>query len=130
MSPTRARKGTVITGLTLSTAILPVAVVNDAGVSLGLLMAACLAFGIFCSNHWAITQTLAGPLAAGRWTSIQNGVGNIGGIVAPWFTGWVVERTDSFVPAFVAAAVIVLAGAALYAFAIGKVEQVNWSPHA
>ena len=62
-----------------------------------LLLLACVAFGTYTSNHWAITQTLAGPLAAGRWTSLQNGIGNLSGIVASWLTGVVVDRTGSFV---------------------------------
>ena len=36
--------------------------------------------GLFTSNVWAITQTLAGPLAAGRWTGFQNAIGNLGGV--------------------------------------------------
>jgi len=41
------------------------------------------------SNIWAITQTLAGPYAAGRWTGLQNFVGNLAGVVAPALTGFV-----------------------------------------
>jgi hypothetical protein len=95
-----------------------------------LLMLACMAFGVFTSSHWAITQTLAGPLAAGRWTSVQNGVGNLAGITAPWVTGVVVQYTGSFYLAFVAAAAVVLTGASMYAFVIGPVEQVRFTEEA
>ena len=78
--------------------------IQDNTISITLLMLACMSFGVYCSNHWAITQTLAGPLAAGRWTSIQNGVGNLSGIVAPWVTGVVVEKTGAFYLAFVVSA--------------------------
>jgi len=52
-----------------------------------MLLLAVISFGAAASNLWAITQTLAGPQAAGRWTGFQNFVGNLGGVVAPAITG-------------------------------------------
>lgn len=126
MSVTRVRKTITVSGLAFSTVILPVSVVTDQTVAITLLMVACMAFGTFCSNHWAMTQTLAGPRAAGRWTSLQNGVGNLAGITAPWLTGVSVKQTGSYYVAFLIAATIVLIGAFMYAFVIGKVEQVRF----
>jgi cyanate permease len=126
VSPTVARKTCVGGGLIGSTIILPVAVVQDETFSIVLLLLACMAFGVYTSNHWAITQTLAGPLAAGRWTSIQNGVGNLSGIAAPWLTGVVVDRTGSFYLAFLVSAVIALVGAFLWTVVVGPVETVRW----
>jgi MFS transporter, ACS family, D-galactonate transporter len=125
-SPTRVRKAIVVGGLTFATIILPVAMVSDLNVSLTLLFLSCIGFGVYASNHWAITQTLAGPLAAGRWTSLQNGVGNLAGVAASWLTGQVVERTHSYPLAFVAAATFALAGAFLWGAVVGPVEQVHW----
>ena len=126
-SPTRVRKTMVVGGLTLSTAILPVAVVTDVTLSIVFLFLSCMAFGTFTSNHWAITQTLAGPLAAGRWTSLQNGIGNLSGIVASWLTGMLVQQTGSFQLPFVAAAIIVLTGAAMWGMVVGPVKEVRWA---
>lgn len=125
-SPTRVRKAIVTGGLIGSTIILPVSVIQDNTISIALLMLACMSFGVYCSNHWAITQTLAGPLAAGRWTSIQNGVGNLSGIAAPWVTGVVVEKTGAFYLAFVVSAVVALIGAFLWGVVVGPVETVKW----
>lgn len=125
-SPTRVRKTIVVGGLTFSTVILPVAVVRSPDISVALLLLACMAFGVYTSNHWAITQTLAGPLAAGRWTGIQNGIGNLSGIAAAWLTGVVVQQTHSFVMAFLVAACIVLAGAFFWGVAVGPVQPVEW----
>ncbi len=36
-----------------------------------ILFVACMGYGAYSSNHWAISQTLAGPAMAGRWTSVQ-----------------------------------------------------------
>jgi len=125
-TPTRVRKTVVVFGLTCSTVILPVAVVRDPNTSTVLLFLACMAFGTYTSNHWAITQTLAGPLAAGRWTSLQNGIGNLSGIVAAWLTGVVVERTHSFVLPFAIAAAIAVAGALLWGLVVEEVKPVEW----
>ncbi len=125
-SVTRVRKTMVVCGLSFSTVILPVAVVRDTTLAVILLFAACMAFGTFTSNHWAITQTLAGPLAAGRWTSLQNGIGNLSGIAAAWLTGAVVEQTHSFVMAFVVAAAVVLTGAFFWGVVVCDVAQVKW----
>ena len=125
-SPTWARKVCVVGGLTGATSIIPVSVIQDNTISFTLLIIACMCFGVYTSNHWAITQTLAGPLAAGRWTSIQNGVGNLSGIVAPWLTGVVVEKTGAFYLAFLVAALVALTGAFLWGIVVGPVERVRW----
>ncbi len=125
-SVTRVRKTVVAAGLTGSTAILPVAFVHDARLSFALLLVACVAFGTYTSNHWVITQTLAGPIMAGRWTSVQNGVGNFSGIVATWVIGAVVERTGSFRLAFILSAAVALLGAVMWSVVVGPVEQVSW----
>jgi MFS family permease len=125
-TPTRVRKTIVMGGLAGSTIILPVALVRDHAVAIALLFAASMAFGAYTSNHWAITQTLAGPRAAGRWTSLQNGVGNLSGIVASWLTGLVVEHMRSFVLSFAIAAAIAIAGALCWGIVVEEVEPVAW----
>ncbi len=125
-TPTRVRKTIIMTGLGFSTVILPVAMIDNKGVSIALLFASCIAFGIYASNHWATTQTLAGPIAAGRWTSLQNGFGNLSGIAASWCTGVIVERSGSFHGAFIAAALVALTGAVMWGFVVGPVKEVEW----
>jgi ACS family D-galactonate transporter-like MFS transporter len=125
-TPTRVRKTVVCAGLACATVILPVAVVRDGTTAVVLLIIACMSFGAYTSNHWAITQTLAGPLAAGRWTSLQNGVGNLSGIVAAWLTGRVVEQTHSFVLPFAIAAAIAVAGALFWGLVVEGVRPVEW----
>jgi len=95
-------------------------------VAVALLIGACLSFGLYTANVFAITQTLAGPRAAGKWTGMQNGFANLAGVVAPWLTGWVVQETGQFYWAFVVAAAIVLASAAMFVFGIGRIEQVEF----
>jgi len=123
-TPTRVRKSFAGLGLLFSTIILPMAVVRNENIAMALLLFTCWCYGMFGSNLWAITQTLAGPNAAGKWTSMQNGFGAFSGVAAPWFTGWVVQQTGQFYLAFVAAAAIALCGAAAFVVGIGPIEQV------
>jgi MFS family permease len=125
-SPTMVRKTFVISGLLLSTVILPAALVPDLRSSVILLCVAYIAFGMFASNHWAITQTLAGITAAGKWTGLQNTVGNLSGIIAPISTGMIIQSTGSYFWAFVSPVVLALVGICCYLFMVGKVEPVNW----
>jgi ACS family D-galactonate transporter-like MFS transporter len=126
-SPTRVRKTFTVGGLALSTIILPVAMVHSKELSMALLFAACIFFGMWSSNHWALIQTLSGPPAAGKWTAVQNGFGNLAGVAASALTGFVVQRTGQFFWAFAVATGVVLTGAFFYLFVIGRIEQVDWS---
>ena len=91
-----------------------------------LLIVACLSLGLTSSNLGAITQTLAGPGAAGRWTGLQNGIGNLAGIVGPYLTGLMVARSGTFFPAFLMACVLSVAGACSYIFFVRKVAPIDW----
>jgi len=129
-SPTRVRKGFSGVGLTLSTVIILVAVVRDENVAMALLFTSCICYGIFAPNLFAMTQTMAGPRAAGKWTGFQNGVGNLAGVAAPWVTGWVVQESGNFYLAFVVAAGMALTAAGLYVFGVGSIKQADFRARA
>ena len=125
-SANKVRKTFAGVGLTLATIILPVALVKDTGTAVALLMMACLFFGVYTAQVFAITQTLAGPRASGKWTSLQNGFANFAGVTAPWLTGWIVHVTGHFFWAFVAAAAVVSAAAGVLVWGIKRIEPVRW----
>lgn len=125
-TPTRVRKICTGGGLGLTTIVVLVTVIQDQTLSIALLLLSCAAYGTFSSSHWAITQTLAGPRAAGKWSGLQNFVANLSGVVAPALTGIVVDRTGQFLWAFAASALVVLIGAAAYIFGLRSVETVDW----
>ena len=128
-TPTRVRKTFAVTGLLLCAGLmLPAALVADTRFAAGFLIASCVSLGIFTSNVWAITQTLAGPEAAGKWTGIQNFVGNLGGVISPVVAGLIVEQTRSFFLAFAAAAVFLVLGAGCYLFLVPQIEPIEWQP--
>ncbi len=120
----RVRKTFAGVGLSLASSLVAVSVVDDPRVAIGLLLFACVSFGLYSSNTFAISQTLAGPAASGRWTGLQNGFANLAGVAAPWFTGWIVDRTGHFYAAFLAAAMMALASGFTYVFALGRIEPV------
>jgi MFS transporter, ACS family, D-galactonate transporter len=122
----RVRKTFAGVGLGLATSLVAVAVVDDPRIAMGVLMFACVSFGLYSSNTFAISQTLAGPGAAGRWTGVQNGFGNLAGVAAPWFTGWVVDHSGHFYVAFLAATLMALVSGLVYVFAIGRIEPVSF----
>ena len=126
-NPSTVRKSFLVGGLLLcGTAMAPAALVRDAQLSVALLTAACVALGLFTSNVWAVTQTLAGPLAAGKWTGIQNAIGNLGGVVSPLLTGWIVSVTGSFLLAFLAATAVMLLGSISYLVLVGEIRPLSW----
>jgi len=125
-SPTRVRKTFMAAGMLLSTMILSAALVRDATTSMVLLVITSLCFGLFTSNLWAITQTLAGPQAAGKWTGWQNMFGNFAGIFGPWFTGKIVDATGQFLLAFVAVCAALVIGAFAFTVIVGELKPVKW----
>src|SRR5580693_6772109 len=127
-TPTRVRKTFTALGLALGSMFcFAVAVFAfDSRLATLFLFLTCAGAGLCTSNLWAITQTLAGPLAAGKWTGLQNFVGNFAGIVSPALTGFVVERTGHFFWAFAVTAGVLLGGALSWAFVVGPVKAVEW----
>lgn len=119
------RKSFIVAGLLGCIVLLPVALAPGVTAAVALLLAACVAIGLFTSNCWALTQTLAGPAAAGRWTGIQNAFGNLGGVLSPVVTGLLVERSGSFSLSFALASLMLLFGAASYFFLVPRETQAE-----
>jgi len=125
-TPTRVRKTFTAAGMAAVAIFLLGCVLAGPLLSVFMLMITSVAYGMYSSNLWAVTQTLAGPHAAGRWTGFQNLVGNLAGILAPAITGLVVDRTGHFLGAFAITAAIAILGSVSWIFAVGRLEEVNW----
>ena len=96
-SPTAVRKTCTSAGLGLAAIIIVIVpLLHSSAAAMVCLMIASFTYGVYTTSHWAITQTIAGPLAAGRWTGMQNCLGNLAGVVAPAVTGLVVQSTGHF----------------------------------
>lgn len=125
-TPTRVRKSFAGGGLALAGLLLGLFALSGPAMAVALAILGVIFLGVSSSNIWAITQTLAGPQAAGRWTGFQNFVGNWAGVVGPALTGFVLDWTGHFYWAFAIMTAVALAGAASWFFLVGQVRQVAW----
>ncbi len=90
------------------------------------LMLAGVGLGTGNSGIWAFSQTLAGPRVVGRWCGLQNGFGNIAGVIGPALTGFTVDWTGHFQVAIIITASVCLLGALVWVFLVGEFKQVIW----
>lgn len=123
---TRVRKTFTGSGPLLASTIVLVSVIADHRIAMGMLVFVCICMGMCSSNLWAVTQTLAGVSTAGKWTGLQNFVGNFAGVIAPALTGFVVQRTGRFFWAFVITGAMTLLGGFAWIFVVGPIRQVPW----
>lgn len=82
--------------------------------------------GASSPGMYAMSQILAGPKSSGRWVGIQNSIGNLPGMISPWVTGIIVDRTGHFALAFVAAAIMSLLGVVGWIGLVPKLVPLKW----
>jgi len=124
VTTTRSRKGIIGTGLTAATLLVSSAafVKQDwLAVTLLTLCVGCLRMTTASANSLPID--LASRSTVGTLSSIQNFFGNIGAVLAPIITGYLVNSTGSFTIALVVAGGLALFGAVAYLFVLGDLEQ-------
>jgi MFS transporter, ACS family, D-galactonate transporter len=126
-SPTRVRKTFTGAGPAIAASILLVGIVANHAVAMAILMVTCIGLGMCTSNLWAVTQTLAGPTTSGKWTGLQNFLGNLAGWIAPTMIGLIVQQTGSFFYVFVITSVVTLLGAVSWIFIVGPIKPIQWS---
>jgi MFS family permease len=102
-------------GLTVAGALAP-----DTAVALG-----CMAGGLFAANvasscGWALAAVVAPNNAVAGLEAVQNVGGSLGGALAPYITGAVVQHSGSFIPAFIFAGLVALSSAVFYAALAGR----------
>ncbi len=107
--------------------MLPAVLVSNQVLANAFLIAAFIALGAWSSNHWALTQLLSGPEAAGKWTGIQNGMGNFAGILGPAISGYALAATHSFLAAFVISCAVSIIGVLGYWIVVGRPAELSWS---
>ena len=96
------------------------------GSYVGWLMVSAAGNGMAMSGTFAFSQTLAGPQAAGRWVGLQNGVGNLAGVIGPALTGFMVDWTGNFRTAIAVTTGMSLLSAINYVFFVGPLKQIAW----
>lgn len=126
-SATVVRKSFAVTGSLGAAVSLLICTLGGPALSVAGLFLAAICFGFGTPTIYAIGQTLAGPRAAGKWIAMQNCIGNLAGVVAPAVTGFIVDRTGQFTPAFLIAGAVSLLGAVGWGVIVRNVEPVDWN---
>lgn len=85
-----------------------------------------ISMGLTGTCLYSAAQTLAGPRMAGRWTGVQQCMGNLSGAAAPAATGFLLQRTGNFHWAFYLAALISVAGVFGWLLMVGPLQTLQW----
>jgi nitrate/nitrite transporter NarK len=120
-SELRARKVMITAAYLTSLLLIPAALVRDVTSAVALLGGASLV-GLATANMYALVQRVSIGGEVGFATGVFNLAGNIPGVVAPIVTGVLVQRTGSYVPAFVVAVCVLLAVVPVYWGMVGDEE--------
>jgi len=83
-------------------------------------------FGLTTPALYAMTGTLPGPRAAGRWAGAQAVAGQLAGVVSPIVTGMLIDRTGSYYWPFLMAAAAVVVGMVGWCVVVRRVESLDW----
>jgi MFS family permease len=126
-TPNRVQKTLLVTAMVGVALTMMACAAAGPTLSVALLAAAAMFFGMTVPNIYAIAQTLGGHRAAGQSMGIQNLIGNLAGVLAPLITGFVVDRTDHYYWAFVIAALIAFVGSLAFGVVIRRIEPIAWS---
>ncbi|MFT3731704.1 MAG: MFS transporter [Hyphomicrobium sp.] len=115
MGPVAACRLPVIWGLLVAGAATAAAVfADDLSVAIALMSLGLFAANISSSCGWALAAVIAPVNTVATLEAIQNVGGSLGGALAPYVSGVLLQRTNSFVPAFVLAGAIAFVCAAIY----------------
>jgi MFS family permease len=120
-SETIARKSLISFAFLTGLFLIPAARTSHAALAVVLITGGCLV-GLSTANQLVVLQSCAPRHQIGYWTGIYNLVGNLAGVIAPIVTGQVIQRTGSYTPAFVIAALLIAAGQFSYWFIVGEVK--------
>ncbi len=112
-------------GLAIGCLIVPAGLVTDKMTAVWLLTISLCGLGICSPNTWTLTQAVCHKKIVGTVSGIQNFGGNLGGILAPALTGFIVHTTKSFALALGLVGVILAVGMIAYWFLISDTVEVN-----
>jgi MFS family permease len=124
--PTLVRKSAMAIGHTIAGVALVGCALAHSQWYLVCLFAIGVGEGASGSGVFTFTQTIAGAHATGKWTGLQNGFGNLSGVIAPALTGFLVDRTGNFFAPLAITAAVLAAGGLSWVFGVGRIEQMDW----
>jgi MFS transporter, ACS family, D-galactonate transporter len=118
---TRTRKTMITIAYLSGLLLIPAALAKSPLAALAFLAGGSLV-GLAAGNLFAVVQCCAPPDEVGIWTGFENFTGNIGGVLAPIVTGFLIARTGTYLPGFALAAVVLALGSLAYWFLIGDLH--------
>jgi ACS family D-galactonate transporter-like MFS transporter len=118
-----ARKGPIIVGLLLTTAMLGANYTDSTAMVVLFLSIAFFGNGL-ASITWSLVSALAPKRLLGLTGGMFNFIGNLSSIATPIIIGLLVTE-ESFAPGFVYMTVVTLIGIASYVLLVGRVERVR-----
>jgi ACS family glucarate transporter-like MFS transporter len=122
----KVRKIFIATGMLVGCLIVSAGMVEDKMTAVWLLTISLSGLGITSPNTWALSQAVSSKKIVGTVSGIQNTGGNIGAILAPILTGFIVHFTGSFALALALCGAILVAGVIIYWFLVeDKVELAD-----
>jgi ACS family D-galactonate transporter-like MFS transporter len=110
----KVRRAFIIAGLLLGSTEIIGALAHNQNTALFFAIFSLSGLGLATANYWAITQTLIPGGSVGRIVGVQNAAAQIPGIAAPLLTGWLRQKTGSYVPAMSIIAVLLGLGIIAY----------------
>jgi sugar phosphate permease len=123
VSTTVSRKSIIGGGLTSSTVmVIAAAYATESWLAVTLLVLSVGSLRLATASVNSTPIDLAPKPVVGALTSIQNFFGNVGGLLAPIVTGYIVSSTGSFVGSLVVAGGMALFGAICYVFLMGNLD--------
>jgi MFS transporter, ACS family, D-galactonate transporter len=125
MSLTKARKINLVGGMLLGTSIAFAGTVSSAIICIALLSISYAGLAIAASAIWSLPGDVAPQNMTSTVAGVQNCASNIGGILGPIITGFIVSSTGSFIPALVISGIATLFGAATYLFGLGEIKPIE-----
>jgi MFS transporter, ACS family, L-galactonate transporter len=124
VTTTASRKGIIALGMCLSTVFVISAAYANAASTAAILVTLSVGFLRLATGSCnSLPIDLAPRSAVGTLTSVQNFMGNVGGLLAPIVTGYIVGATGSFLYSLVVAGAMALFGAISYVFLVGNLEK-------
>ena len=119
------RKIFILVGLAIGCLIVPAGMVHDKISAVWLLTISLCGLGICSPNTWTLTQAVCDKKIVGTVSGIQNFGGNLGGILAPSLTGFIVHATGSFALALALVGAVLVVGMLAYWLLISEEVSVR-----
>jgi nitrate/nitrite transporter NarK len=121
---TRARKGVLTVAFLCGLMLIPAVRVANPQTALTFFCAASMV-GLATGNMMAIVQGCAPQSRLGLWTGWENFAGNLGGVLSPIATGFLIARTGSYFPGFAIAVLVLLVGLLCYWIVVGELKPTE-----